>query len=93
MLAAPSGTRCLGYGVGDPADDDGLTADGDASGDPMGVGDVPVGVADGLGRRDGLSDRAGRGDVQPGLGAGVAGEGPPAARDAPTGAGSGRTTM
>jgi hypothetical protein len=39
-------------------------------GDPVGVGEPPVGVADGLTVRDGLGDRTGRGEVGAGVGAG-----------------------
>jgi hypothetical protein len=60
--------------VGDPADGDGLTADGAAVGDPADAGELPVGVGDGLGVCDGLGEWVGRGEVPVGLDVGAAGE-------------------
>jgi hypothetical protein len=49
-------------------------------GDPTGVGELPVGVAEGRAVCDGLGDRVGEGEVCVGAGAGVdaVGEGLPA---------------
>jgi hypothetical protein len=43
-------------------------------GDPVGVGELLVGVGEGLGVRDGLGDCVGRGEVWAGLDGGAAGE-------------------
>jgi hypothetical protein len=40
-------------------------------GDPTGVGELPVGVAEGLAVRDGRGDRVGEGEVCVGVGVGV----------------------
>jgi len=61
--------------VGDPADGDGLWAGGAVLGDPTGVGELLVGVGDGLGVCDGLGDRVGLGEVWAGVDAGADGEG------------------
>ena len=49
--------------MGDPADGDGLAADGAVVGDPRGAGEVLAGVAEGLTVCDGLGDRVGLGEV------------------------------
>jgi hypothetical protein len=59
--------------VGDSVGGDGLSSGGAAVGDPTGVGEPLVGVADGLGVCDGLGDRVGLGEVPVGLVVGVAG--------------------
>jgi hypothetical protein len=61
--------------VGDPADGDGLAADGAVVGDPRGAGEVLAGVAEGLTECDGLGDRVGLGEVLAGEDAGEVGEG------------------
>ena len=62
--------------MGDPADGDGLTAGVAAVGDSVGVGELPVGVGEGLGVCDGLGDWVGLGEVVwVGLDAGADGEG------------------
>jgi hypothetical protein len=43
-------------------------------GDPTAVGELPVGVADGLAVCDGLGDRVGEGEVRVGAGAVAVGE-------------------
>jgi hypothetical protein len=60
--------------VGDPVEGDGLRAGGPVDGDPTGVGELPVGVGEGLGVCDGLGELAGCGEVPVGLGFGWAGE-------------------
>ena len=61
--------------MADPADGDGLRAGGaDVAGDPTGVGELLVGVGEGLGVCDGLGDRVGPGEVGVGLAVGAAGE-------------------
>jgi hypothetical protein len=81
--------------VGDPADGDGLRAGGAVVGDPAGVGEPLVGVADGLGVCDGLGDRAGLGEVRVGPCAGAVGEEFPAGWVvlSDVAAGTGRTRM
>jgi hypothetical protein len=60
--------------VGDPADGDGLRADCAVVGDPTGVGELLVGVGEGLGVCDGLGDRVGPGEVRVALDVGAAEE-------------------
>jgi len=57
--------------VGDPADGDGLTADGAGVVEPAGVRELLVGVGAGLGVCDGLGDRVGLGEVWVGLDVGL----------------------
>jgi hypothetical protein len=57
--------------VGDPVDGDGLSVDGAVVGDPTGVGELLVGVSEGLGVCDGLGDRVGLGEVWVGLDVGL----------------------
>ena len=63
--------------------------------DPIGVGDVLAGVAEGLAVCDGRGDRVGEGEVRVGVGAGAVGEVTPTGWVAPAGAGTGpgRTRM
>jgi hypothetical protein len=64
-------------------------------GDPRGVGELLVGVAEGLAVCDGLGDRVGLGEVLVGEGAGAVGEGLVTCWVAPAGeaTGPGRTRM
>lgn len=57
--------------MGDPVDGDGLRAGGAVVGDPVGVGELPVGISEGRGVCDGLGDRVGLGEVWVGLDVGV----------------------
>jgi hypothetical protein len=57
--------------VGDPADGDGLRPGGAVAADPVGVGELLVGVSEGLGVCDGLGDRVGLGEVWVGLDVGA----------------------
>ena len=80
--------------MGDPVDGVGLRAGGAVVGDPAGVGELLVGVGDGLGVCDGLGDRVGLGEVGAGLDVGEAGEAVLADWPAPAGVcavGTGRT--
>jgi hypothetical protein len=81
--------------VGDPADGDGLTADGAAVGEPADVGELLVGVGAGLGVCDGLGDRVGLGEARVGLDVDADGTGLPTDWLEPAGAavGTGRTSM
>jgi hypothetical protein len=75
---------------------DGLTVGGAVVGDPAGVGESLVGVADGLGVCDGLGDRVGLGEVWVGLDVGLDVEVLPADWLVPvdvSAAGTGRTRM
>ena len=64
-------------------------------GDPRGVGELPVGVAEGLAVCDGLRDRVGLGEVLVGEGAGAVEEDVVSGCVVPAdaGAGTGRTRM
>ena len=82
--------------MGDPVAGDGLTAGGAVVGDPTGVGELLVGVSEGLGVSDGLGDRVGLGEVWVGLDVGVDVEVLPAVWPVPvdvSAAGTGRTRM
>ena len=81
--------------MGDPADGDGLTADGAVVGDPTDVGELLVGVGAGLGVCDGLGDRVGLGEAWVGLDVDADGAGLPTDWLEPAGAavGTGRTSM
>jgi hypothetical protein len=64
-------------------------------GDSTGVGELLVGVAEGLAVRDGLGDRVGEGEVRVGAGMDAVGEGLPAGGvvSADVATGPGRTRM
>jgi hypothetical protein len=81
--------------VGDPVDGDGLRAGGAVVGDPTGVGELLVGVTEGLGVCDGLGDRVGPGEVRVALDVGAAEEElvVPWSALAGVGTGTGRTRM
>ena len=81
--------------MGDPADGDGLTADGAMVGEPTGVGELLVGVGAALGVCDGLGDRVGLGDARVGLDVDADGAGLPTdwLEPAGTAVGTGRTSM
>ena len=57
--------------MGDPVDGDGLRPGGAVAGDPVGAGELLVGVGEGLGVCDGLGDRVGLGEVWVGLDVGA----------------------
>ena len=61
-------TRNSGYGAGEPAEAEGLTAGGVVDEDPAGPDGVLVGVGDGRGERDGVGGGVGLRDVYVGVG-------------------------